>query len=223
MESIPRFAGWLCSVRRAALGLLCHSSHSPGKNRCYCAGSWYKCLGQRGSWQARALWGDTVRRWRSMRLASFDPASAPLPPLVFPCLLLQLTLIGGKSACTLWNWYKMHKMSPVKSQAFAQTLTHQIRLTLVQGYLENRRDLIQAAELWTFIFVGVLCHPTAAPVLMCAASCRTNTAAADPERGKPMGPLMKTQVGHEEHDNMQKANRPPFLLKQSKLSEGWEE
>lgn len=36
--------------------------------------------------------------------------------------------------------------------------------------LGNRQDLIQAAELWTFISIGVLCSPRAAPVLMCAAS-----------------------------------------------------
>lgn len=38
-----------------------------------------------------------------------------------------------------------------------------------------------------------------------------------------MGPLMETQVGREEYDNMQDANKSPFLLKQSKLNEGWEE
>lgn len=36
--------------------------------------------------------------------------------------------------------------------------------------LGNRRDPIQAAELWTFISIGVLCSPRAAPVLMRAAS-----------------------------------------------------
>lgn len=36
--------------------------------------------------------------------------------------------------------------------------------------LGNRREPIQAAELWTFISIGVLCSPRAAPVLMRAAS-----------------------------------------------------
>lgn len=45
--------------------------------------------------------------------------------------------------------------------------------------LGNRRDPIQAAELWTFISIGVLCSPRAAPVLMRAASW---TAVTQPRR-----------------------------------------
>lgn len=32
-----------------------------------------------------------------------------------------------------------------------------------------------------------------------------------------MGPLMKAQVGHEEYENMQNANKSAFLLKQSNV------
>lgn len=91
--------------------------------------------------------------------------------------------------------------------------------------LGNRRDLRRAAEPWTFISDSVLCSPRAAPVLMCVqpveaqslehGSCRSRARQAS-------GPRTRTQVGREECDNMQNANRSPFLLGLRNLNEGWE-
>lgn len=107
-----------------------------------------------------------------MQPAIFDSASAPLPRCAF--------VLFPPSADINWRKERVRALELIQN---AQDVAGQIPSLCsnthtrpdrtnpaTSGVLGNRQDLIQAAELWTFIFFGVLRSPRAAPVLMCAAS-----------------------------------------------------
>lgn len=96
---------------------------------------------------------------------------------LFSFFPLQLTWIKGKEDIHFGIYTKCtgchcSNPRPVLKHSYKTWNQTNPGTTRVLG---NRRDLIQAAELWTFIFIGVLCSPRAAPVLMCAASWTTVT------------------------------------------------